>query len=98
MAKIDNDTAKKVMDILSNPDMMSKISAIAKGNPQSTPPAAPATSFQAAETPQSPSKMDLLLSLKPFLKEEKRGKIDSVIKALTIATTVSKLKGGGTNV
>ena len=45
------------------------------------------------------TRADLLLAIKPFLKEEKRGKIDAVIKALTIATTVSKLKGGGeTNV
>ena len=98
MTKIDTDTAKKVMDILSNPEMMSKIAAIAGGtNPApAPPPSVPAV--QVTETPKS-SRADLLLAIKPFLKEEKRGKIDAVIKALTIATTVSKLKGGGeTNV
>ncbi len=99
MTKIDTDTAKKVMDILSNPDMMSKISAIASGvSPSSVQSEQPIPASPPQPTAQVNSKADLLLALKPFLKAEKRGKIDNVIKALTIATTVSKLKGGGFNV
>jgi hypothetical protein len=99
VTKIDADTAKKVMDILSNPEMMSKISAIASGVSPSTPlPEQPIPASIPQPTVQGNSRADLLLALKPFLKEEKRGKIDNVIKALTIATTVSKLKGGGFNV
>lgn len=97
MKKIDTETAKKVMDILSNPEMMSKISAIASGSSQtaSVTPFSPDIT-EAAKTPAHNSRAELLLAIKPFLKEEKRDKIDAVIKAITIATTVSKLKGGGT--
>lgn len=86
------------MDILSNPEMLNKISAIAQGVTQ--PEQSVASTVSAIEPKLQPesSKADLLLAIKPFLKEEKRGKIDAVIKAITIATTVSKLKGGTTNV
>ena len=92
MTKIDNETAKKVMDILSNPEMMSRISAIASGSSQKAVPPSPEP--PAVPTSPTPSKADLLMAIKPFLKAEKRGKIDSVIKALTVATVVSKMKGG----
>ena len=84
------------MDILSNPEMLSKISSIAQGVAQPEPSNTQIVSKAEQLVPQTKSsRADLLLAIKPFLKEEKRGKIDSVIKALTIATTVSKLKGGG---
>ena len=97
MKKIDTETAKKVMDILSNPEMMSKISALASSAPKETPTIQP-QSIAPALTSTEKSKTALLQAIKPLLREEKRGKIDSVIKAITIATTVSKLKGGQSNV
>lgn len=84
------------MDILSNPEMLNKISAIAQGVTQPEQNVANTVSLVETRLQPESSKADLLLAIKPFLKEEKRGKIDAVIKAITIATTVSKLKGGGT--
>ena len=95
---------KKVMDVLSNPEMMSKITALASSGSKPTEQeqrepqpvqATPSFSFQGAS---SDTRAELLLALKPLLKENKRGKIDAVVKALTIATTVSKMKGGNGNV
>lgn len=97
MKKIDTETAKKVMDILSNPEMMSKISALASSAPKEAP-TIQTQSVIPSVTSTDNSKTALLQAIKPLLKEEKRGKIDAVIKAMTIATTVSKLKGGQNNV
>ncbi len=105
MFKIDSETAKKVMDILSNPEMLNKISAIASGvsTTKQPPPqqeAVPASIFQNLNNASTPirtdSKSDLLLALKPLLKESKRGKVDAVIKALTVTAAISKIKEGGT--
>ena len=87
------------MDILSNPEMLSKISTIAQGisHPDGNNVQTLSSSEPITPTVES-SKEDLLLAIKPFLKEEKQGKIDAVIKAITIAKTVSKLKGGKANV
>ncbi len=90
------------MDVLSNPEMMSKISALAsKSAPQQEPTAPQAVqseqTFSFGDTSKD-SRADLLLALKPLLKENKRSKIDAVVKALTIASTVSKMKGGNGNV
>lgn len=87
------------MDILSNPEMLSKISTIAQGisHPDGNNAQTLSSSEPITPTVES-SKEDLLLAIKPFLKEEKQGKIDAVIKAITIAKTVSKLKGGKANV
>ncbi len=109
MEKIDSNTIKKVMDVLSDPEMMSKISALASG---STPQPEQTTPQQDQITPQTvqsaptfsfgntsrDSRADLLLALKPLLKENKRSKIDAVVKALTVASAVSKMKGGNGNV
>ncbi len=103
MFEIDSETAKKVMDILSNPEMLSKISALASGisTPAQSPKpeAVPASLTQNLQNIYQPShsdsKADLLLALKPLLKESKRGKVDAVIKALTVTAAVSKIKGGG---
>ncbi len=95
MKEIDSETAKKVMDILSNPEMMSRISAIASGNAPKAPEAPPAPAIVQEQSQAPPSKADLLLAIKPFLREEKRGKIDSLVKALTVAMTFSQIKGGG---
>ncbi len=102
MEKIDSNTIKKVMDVLSNPEMMSKISALASGGATQPEPTAPQT-VQSAPTfsfgeASKDSRADLLLALKPLLKENKRSKIDAVVKAMTIASTVSKMKGGNGNV
>ena len=122
MFKIDQNTAKKVMDILSNPEMLSKISALASnisGSDSSTKShdvpvaselstaerdsdAFSAHSSQSLSTPWNEgitnSKANVLLALKPLLKEEKKSKVDAVIKALTVASAISRMKGGKNNV
>ena len=104
MEKIDSNTIKKVMDVLSNPEMMSKISALASSSSppqteQNEPPmvSKPTSAFSFQGASQD-TRSELLLALKPLLKENKRSKIDAVVKALTIATTVSKMKGGNGSV
>ena len=103
MFKIDSETAKKVMDILSNPEMLNKISALASGisSPMQPPktesvPASISQNLQNVYAPtHSDSRADLLLALKPLLKENKRNKVDAIVKALTVTAAVSKIKGGG---
>ncbi len=92
------------MDILSNPELMSKISAMASS--ASSPERReepmrelPKETFATQQPVSSKSnKADLLLAIKPLLKSEKQNKIDAIIKAITVATAVSKLKGGANDV
>ncbi len=122
MLKIDPNTAKKVMDILSNPEMLNKISALASNisgsNSNPASPSAPVSSelstlgndseaFSSRISQSIPqafnegitnSKANVLLALKPLLKEEKKSKVDAVIKALTVASAISRMKGGKNNV
>ena len=99
---MDSDFATKIQNILSNPDAMSKITAIASSlggssvdepttpqpEPEKTQPAnSPMFSFQ-----QSDPRISLLNSVKPLLKEEKRGKVDSLLTALTMASMLKNFK------
>lgn len=92
------------MDILSNPELMSKISAMASSASPTERREEPRQELpKEAFNPQAPipnksNKADLLLAIKPLLKSEKQTKIDAIIKAITVATAVSKLKGGANDV
>ena len=90
------------MELLSNPEMLGRISSIASGMQNtSQAPATPVSQSEnySAQNTQTPnSRADVLLALKPLLKDEKRGKVDAVIKALTVASAISRLKGGKDNV
>ena len=104
---MDSDFAAKLQTLLSNPDAMSKITAIASSmgmgkneTDQSTSPE-PKTEI-ASEEPTIPVAMPsfgqtdpriaLLNSIKPLLREEKRGRVDSLLNALTVATMLKAFK------
>ena len=97
---MENDLSEKLKNVLSDPSALAKISAIANslggGGNSKTESAQEPKEEQPAEREnfslpvlpsfQSDPRLALLSSLKPLLKEDKRGKIDSLTRALTIAT------------
>lgn len=104
---MDSDFATKIQNILSNPEAMSKITAIASslgGNSadrpsesQPEPEKIQPASTQSENMPmfpfqQSDPRISLLNSVKPLLKEEKRGKVDSLLTALTMASMLKNFK------
>ena len=106
---MDGDFASKLKTVLSDPEAMAKISAIASnlGNvpadqPQSTePPKRETPSFspdllssvgQNLFPMQNDPRVALLSSLKPLLREEKRGKVDALVKALAVASMMKNFR------
>ena len=110
---MDGDFLGKVKALLSDPESLERITAIAKGmsSPQAAPaqtsaPEQPAVPTAAASpTPSEPaalpaaarpqsrdSRLTLLEALKPLLREEKRGKIDSLQRAMTMASVLMGLR------
>lgn len=106
---MDSDFSAKLQSILSNPEAMAKISAIASnmgGNPPApqSNPIPPQQTSVAEPIPQNPipslpitnqstdPKLTLLSSIKPLLREEKRGKVDSLLTALAVANMLKSFK------
>ncbi len=105
---MDSDFASKLQSVLSNPDAMSKITAIASslgnGGSAGTQNEAQPEPPQESETrqafnpisqvalPQSDHRIALLNSIKPLLREEKRGRVDSLLNALTVASMLKAFK------
>lgn len=110
---MDSDFSEKLKNVLSDPEAMAKITAIASnlgmGNaPQkseeiSTPPEiqnssqnAIAEMLSSVTSGSSPIEADprlaLLVSLKPFLREEKRGRIDALTRALSVASMMKNFR------
>lgn len=106
---MESDFAEKLKSVLSDPEAMSKISAIASGL-GATPPAPSSQkqdeSAKEAFAPKAPEalpsaavpvfgdrRIALLSSIKPLLREDKRGKIDSLTRALTLAAMMKNLRG-----
>ena len=103
---MDSDFASKLQSVLSNPEAMSQITAIASslggGSGASTPtepqPEAPReaevqqTFAPISQTafPQGDHRIALLI--KPLLREEKRGRVDSLLNALTVASMLKSFK------
>ena len=97
---MDGDISEKLRSVLSDPAAMARISEIASGlggsaapQPESgrTPdPASDATDSNPASFPAPTVERDprvaLLYSLKPLLREEKRGKIDDLARAMSMIT------------
>lgn len=104
-----DDLSEKIRAVLSDPASMAKISAIASSlgasgntseNPQEQePPKEAEPVFARSELPSFGRGTDrntaLLCAIKPFLREEKRVKLDSLIRALSVAELISGLKKGG---
>jgi len=106
---LDNDFGEKLKNILSDPEAMAKITAIASSlgagekseERQETPQTKDvlsenitADSLGAMLNPitfQDP-RIQLLTAMKPLLREEKRGRVDSLVRALSIASLMKNFR------
>ncbi len=104
---MDSDFSEKLKNVLSDPAAMAKITAIAESMGMGSPSAAtnqspkepeqekPDMSFVQSILPartNSDPRMTLLETLKPLLKEEKRGRVDSIERALTVMNVMKTLR------
>ncbi len=103
---MDSDFSEKLKTVLSDPTALAKISAIAESMGLGAPSAqseAPSEPPPAEPTPQTIAqsilparsadpRMMLLETLKPLLKEEKRGRVDSIERALTVMNVMKTLR------
>lgn len=104
-----DDLSEKIRAVLSDPASMAKISAIASSLGVSGDTSEPSKEQEIPKEaepvlarPSPPSlargtdrNTALLCAIKPFLREEKRNKLDSLIRALSVAELISGLKKGG---
>ena len=102
---MDNDFASKLQNILSDPTALAKISSIASSlgvsapseegsRPTSEPTDAPQPPTQSLPQlmPQSDPRLALLASVKPLLKQEKQGRVDSLMNALNVAAMLKSFR------
>jgi len=95
---LENDFAAKLQSVLSNPEALAKISAIASsfgGTLQPEEPAEAPRDIPKKELPlalPTDPRLALLSSVKPLLREEKRGKVDSLLTALTVASMLKNFR------
>ncbi len=96
----------KVSALLSDPEMSAKIAAIAgslSGGGAQSAPSPPAQAVQQAERVTQPKavgnavdpRIALLSSIKPLLRQEKRQKVDNLVRAMTVVSMLGGLKRGG---
>ncbi len=95
---MDNDFQSKLQSVLSNPEALAKITDIASSLGGNANP----SSQESVDTPTSPTplknpfstdpRLELLNSLKPLLREDKRNRIDSITKALTVASMMKSFR------
>ena len=102
---MENDLSEKILKLLSDPTAAAKISAVASSlgatdvKPQEPvqqafSPAAPVTQLLSGFGNKNRN-TELLCAVKPFLREEKQGKIEALLRAMSIAELISGLKKGG---
>lgn len=104
---MDSDFSEKLKSVLSDPEAMAKITAIASnlgmGNTSQKSEETPVVSnndiaesvssaLANVNPPQSDPRLALLCSLKPFLREEKRSRIDALERALGVASMMKNLR------
>ncbi len=105
---MDENLTEKIRSLLSDPQAAERIASIAgmlgAGNPSGASDAQPASAQQGSPQPpplsppsQSPpfrhdSRVDLLRALRPFASEEKRSRIDDLIRIATVASLLGGLK------
>lgn len=103
---MDSDFSEKLKSVLSDPSALAKISAIAesmgmggqtaKASPavNETPEPKPEPTFTQSILPATAAdpRLTLLETLKPLLKEEKRGRVDSIERALTVMNVMKTLR------
>jgi len=105
---MDGELAEKIKSFLSDPSAAEKIAAVAqtlgvqpsappKTQPQTAPPeeaeAAPVSAFPTAITGRS-RHAQLITALRPLIREDKRSKLDSMERAMTMATLFSGIRKG----
>ena len=99
---MDADFASKLQNILSDPEAMSKITSIASslgisgGKPEETAQEPIQNISEASVIPTLPMNTDprinLLNSLKPLIREDKRGKIEALTRAMMLASVMKNFK------
>ena len=111
---VENDFGEKLKSILSDPDSLARITAIASslgatsqgtretketsGNalsdtPSDTPEAAqPLLPMPAPDLLSGDPRLALLSSIKPLLREEKRDRIDALVRAMTVASMMKSFR------
>lgn len=98
---MDSDLTEKIRTLLSDPEAASKIAAVAQtlgaSAPPSPPPppekeAAPVISQKPAV--QTNRHAQLMSALRAMVREDKRGKIDSMERAMTVATLFAGFRKG----
>lgn len=91
---MDAELAAKVGALLSDPEALAKISAIASSLGRNDAEPAPAIS---AKPTEADPRMALLSGLKAVMRDGKKQKVDTLIKALAVIQTIDRF-GGGKNV
>ncbi len=102
---MDENLTEKIRSLLSDPQAAERIASIAgmlgAGNPSGASDAQPASAQQGPPQPPPPSqappyrhdtRVDLLRALRPFASEEKRSRIDDLIRIATVASLLGGLK------
>lgn len=100
---LDGDFSEKLKQVLSDPEAMAKITAIASGmgreKPSYEPPASvPDTNTVSDLSLTLPSsgagdpRLALLVSLKPLLREDRRDRVDALTQALTLASVMKNFR------
>ena len=101
-----DELSEKIKALLSDPESLAKVTAIASslgmngngaGIPKEQPPSLPASTVPALPSFNSYGNRNtvLLQAIKPFLRKEKQGKLESLITAMSVAEVVSGLRKGG---
>ena len=83
-----SEMSNKLGEILSNPDAMSKIMELANGFER------PKQQEQPISLPRNDERIELLYALRPLLRENRRSRLDSLTKAVSMAQVLGKMKGG----
>lgn len=88
---------EKIRSVLENEELLAKIAAAVRGTaePSPAPPQSVPTYMPSVAEPvrQQPDAVALLAALKPFLRQERREKLDSITKALSVASVYKNIKG-----
>lgn len=99
---MDDNLTEKIRSLLADPQAVERIAAIAgtlggssgggETQPRPEPAPAPSPSLPAfAPAPKDP-RLDLLHALRPLVAEEKRGRLDDLLRIATVASLFGSLK------
>ena len=98
---MDADFSEKLKSVLSDPEALAKITAIASGMGREKPTDEQAQAMPNQVAPlgvELPSlqsgdpRLNLLISLKPLIREDRRDRVDALAQALTIASVMKSFR------